>query len=470
MNIASSYIRHPHISMHYVASLLLILFFINRSYAQNFAGIRTSNKVGFVKQLVNPAFKADMPDKWSVHIFSFQGNLAGSNASLNWSSLPRLTTETLKEKWVSSSKNTFVFASAEMLGPAVMWRTPKIGVLSFSTRSRLYVNGYNLDGRIIADIDDHGVEMVSHPYTVGPKLFMRANNTMLNELVLGWADKIWEKGAHQLRGGVNVKYISGVSNASLAIEEFNGTVRYNKQLPDSYLTDASGVLSTRTAGKSLNHIGLFDLFKMRKGGLGADIGFSYEFHSREEKKTYLLKFALALNDIGAVAFQPDSKYSINYDVSIPANKQFYFHEGLSGSEFNKAASVFDKYPAYFKETAVATTSYRIGLPTTLNWSVDYNLDKGFFVNFEAQENLRKIGSPAAIYTYSFYALTPRYENDRVGVFLPLSYNPLSKMQAGLALRFGPVFIGSGSLFTALGKSKQLDGFFGVSFSKKATKP
>jgi hypothetical protein len=54
------------------------------------------------------------------------------------------------------------------------------------------------------------------------------------------------------------------------------------------------------------------------------------------------------------------------------------------------------------------------------------------------------------------------ETRHLGVYLPLSYNTLSKFNAGLALRAGPVFLGSGSILGALlGHSKDASVFIGV---------
>jgi hypothetical protein len=46
--------------------------------------------------------------------------------------------------------------------------------------------------------------------------------------------------------------------------------------------------------------------------------------------------------------------------------------------------------------------------------------------------------------------------------MPSNNNSLTRMNAGVPLRFGPLFIGSGSvLMAALGASKQADVYFGL---------
>jgi hypothetical protein len=46
----------------------------------------------------------------------------------------------------------------------------------------------------------------------------------------------------------------------------------------------------------------------------------------------------------------------------------------------------------------------------------------------------------------------------------VSYSQLSKLNAGASFRVGPLYVGSGSVLSALlGSSHQLDGFVGVRF-------
>ena len=52
----------------------------------------------------------------------------------------------------------------------------------------------------------------------------------------------------------------------------------------------------------------------------------------------------------------------------------------------------------------------------------------------------------------------------MGIYLPVNYNELTSFNAGLSVRLGPLFVGSGSLLTAmLGESKQADFHFGLRF-------
>ncbi|MEJ7914381.1 MAG: hypothetical protein WKF70_14585, partial [Chitinophagaceae bacterium] len=65
---------------------------------------------------------------------------------------------------------------------------------------------------------------------------------------------------------------------------------------------------------------------------------------------------------------------------------------------------------------------------------------------------------------SSFTLTPRYEGKAFGVYLPINHNSLTQFNAGLSLRAGPLFLGSGSILSAvLGDSKQADFHIGLRF-------
>src|SRR5690606_1169318 len=64
--------------------------------------------------------------------------------------------------------------------------------------------------------------------------------------------------------------------------------------------------------------------------------------------------------------------------------------------------------------------------------------------------------------YNGFTATPRFEGRAFGIYVPINYNDLTKLNAGVSLRMGPLFVGSGSVLTALmGESKQADFHIGI---------
>jgi hypothetical protein len=152
-------------------------------------------------------------------------------------------------------------------------------------------------------------------------------------------------------------------------------------------------------------------------------------------------------------------------MSVTGSQRFYLSK-LNGVPLNDYRATLDQFPQYFAADGSASQSkYSVSLPATLQMDVDYHVQNKFYINAASQIALNS-------QFRSVFAVTPRYEGRKYGFFLPLSYNSLTKMNAGFSLRAGPVYLGSGSVLSALvSDSRQADVFIGfrVSNLSKAKK-
>jgi hypothetical protein len=119
-------------------------------------------------------------------------------------------------------------------------------------------------------------------------------------------------------------------------------------------------------------------------------------------------------------------------------------------------------PQYFTPTDNGTAKYSVSLPTRIQVNLDWHIYRGFYVNGSAQVELNPAPKAYSPVYYNTYSLTPRWESKAFGVYLPISYVTLTKGEAGLALRLGPLFVGSGGLLSAaFGHTKELNAFVGI---------
>ena len=119
-------------------------------------------------------------------------------------------------------------------------------------------------------------------------------------------------------------------------------------------------------------------------------------------------------------------------------------------------------PALFTPIIVGVNGkYAASLPTVLQADFDYHLNRGFYINAVGQFNMVAKNSIYSSNQYNSFTVTPRFESKVFGIFVPLNYSELTSFNAGLSLRAGPLFIGSGSIITALAKSKQADVHVGL---------
>ena len=103
----------------------------------------------------------------------------------------------------------------------------------------------------------------------------------------------------------------------------------------------------------------------------------------------------------------------------------------------------------FGDVSGNSEDFYVNLPTQFTLMVDYHLVKSSYANFSGYFALyglnRRVGTTA---NYHTYVLTPRYEKLKFGVQLPLSYNGIAGFNAGVGLRWGPVYLGSSNLLKA----------------------
>jgi hypothetical protein len=281
---------------------------------------------------------------------------------------------------------------------------------------------------------------------------------------------LFSEGHHLLKGGLTLKYLSGAGNGYVNINNFKGKLDADILAQDAYLSNTTGHIGVGFGGINISDFKADDLTKKHGSGLGADLGFVYEFRpdditSGKQAAGYKLKFGVSLLDIGRIKYKKDMQRSGDYDINITGNKRFYMNQ-LTGVNIDDYNAFLSARPQFFTPAASnSNTSYSVSLPTTLQIDADYHVEKGLYISLASQvalsNNKTKVFNNQ---TYSGVTLTPRFETRVFGFYLPLNYNSLSKFNAGASFRLGPVFVGSGSVVSALiGKSKQLDFHFGVRF-------
>lgn len=97
----------------------------------------------------------------------------------------------------------------------------------------------------------------------------------------------------------------------------------------------------------------------------------------------------------------------------------------------------------------AETGIKASLPTALHIDADWAFNKNFFLNagtdfsFISRRNIK--GNSIA----NTFSLTPRYESRLLSVYSPIRVVEWQGTLWGLGLRVGPLYVGSGSLFTTL---------------------
>jgi outer membrane protein OmpA-like peptidoglycan-associated protein len=454
--------------------LLLTVQVAGFSQQSSFPGFRSGNFTGVNGVFFNPASIVDSRYRWDFNLFSFNAGVGNNNAAYKLSSFKDISGDDLKNKLLSGSGRVNASGNIDILGPSVMFNASPKNSFALTTRLRTIVTVKELDGPLARGIIDAS-DGINLPYTINSTKPSIVNVNGWSEYGVSYATILSDKGNHFLKAGVTLKYLAGVGNTYVGIDNFSTTIA-NDPILGNYLNQGTtGSVSMGVGGFNITDIEANQFFKFNGSGFGGDIGFQYEWrpgtedNTRKDLNKYKLKFGIALLDVGAIKYTRDQNKSGSYNVNVATGDRLYLNQ-FDNKNLNEYKGIFDSpqnNPRYFTTSpGEKSATYKVNLPTTLQITSDLHLHRGFYVALGGQVSFRnqKSSSLTDPSLYSGITLTPRYEGKIFGVYLPVNYNSLSEFNAGLSLRAGPLFLGSGSIISALvGKTKQADVHVGLRF-------
>lgn len=431
--------------------------------AQDYAGYRTSNYAGVNAVYSNPAFIADSRYRIDINVVGLNASVANSQAKFRLSDLGQtFNSDSIKNQLFGTKPGQAnALVNLTVNGPAVLFHTPGKITWAVTTRARVVGNVTQLDGKLVDKVINDLNNDPNLPYTIGSTSNQVVNVSGWSEWGLSAAREVYHIGHHYLKAGATLKYLAGTGNAHLGINNFNGTIDADILLQQAYLHSASGRVDLGFSGVNFSDFQAKDLTKFNGSGFGADLGLTYEWRPLGEDHPYKLRVGAAVTDIGHIKYDRDMQRSGAYDIAIAANQRYYLND-LAGVKLDEYNAQLAKSPQFFKAIGATSTSYTVHLPTMLQLDADLHVIAGLAVNLASQIAFNKNETkPYNSTYYSNVTLTPRFDRRQWGAFLPINYNDLSHFNVGAAFRAGPLYIGSGSVLSALmSDSKQLDVYLG----------
>jgi Family of unknown function (DUF5723) len=457
------------VTMKRIFTFLLLLCCATYSSAQELTGFRTSNYAGVNSVFSNPANIADSRYRWDVNLFA--GNVGVSNNQLKYKLSDigsSFKEDTIKSQLFGLRKGlTSALVNAGVMLPSAMFNVGKF-TFAVTSRVRVVANVTDLDGKLTDKIINDLSSNINLPYDIASNSNMRVAVNAWAEYGVSVAREVVVTGPHYLKAGVSLKYLSGAGNGTINIDRLHAIMNVDEGRQDAYLTNASGKVGMNFAGFNVSDFDISDATRFTGHGIGAELGAVYEYRPESESKgvnKYKFRLGVSLMDIGKIRYERDVARSGTFSIDIPAGQRFSL-KNLAGVKLDNYKSELSKYSQYFTLAADNnSSSYAVSLPATLQLNGDYHIHDAFYVNMEVQLSLTSgKNKPYNAQYYSGFCITPRYDGKVFGFFLPVSYNELSKLNAGASFRAGPLFVGSNSVLSALlGSSHQLDGFVGVRF-------
>lgn len=450
------------------------------SPAQNFMGFATSPYGGTNRLYLNPALAADSPHQLDINVVSANAhadnnyvryrapysllNLLAGNVPVNYRGAGgQLLFETDYTAEVLDGRPKSGTVWGEVRGPAIQWKVGqnKRSTLGFSTRLRASAQVQGASQDLLSAIRSslNSKALYSIPSQNNQ---LSANTNTYSELGFTYAGTLWDDGEGQkLLVGATLKYLVGYtsghlinrglsyqltsdpdepSDVSLLVDKIDADLGYTTYLQNRKLTPRT-LLSSSAPGR----------------GVGVDIGVTYVSQPDPDGPT--LRIGAALTDLGGIRYKGEA-----YDVT-QEGAQF------SPADFNNikgTESVADLLRQKFGlDPANSRSSFRSGLPTSLNLSGEYQLASGFGLALVWLQDMRSLKA-RAMHQPTLVSVTPRYERGLFALALPITYLNHSLM-AGVSVKLGPIWLGSDNVLGLIGNRsnginpKGVDVYAGLAF-------
>lgn len=401
------------------------------------------------------------PNPWDVQLFSEDISVFNDHAYISQQrllGLPNATIETANPKkgiLGTSQANVLdfynkdfstAFVSSEVMGP------------SFSIKTRINEKAFNIGlfTRLRTQVSvvafDNYLRFQNQNIDRPAEYFLKPINTSFmnwGEVGLNVSTQIFEQSDYKWHIGFNLKYEAGFDAYNL--QNLDDLKLINKVDVDGkskvsaeeYNIQASYATNYNFQQKKYN-------FKQQGKGFGIDFGLSF-INQNDDEEAYDFIMSLNLLDVGYVNFDgANHRFIGNKIIDLEQNPAFENKKFDDPEEFLRTLSqeVYGN-----PNTSKVSTGFRIGLPTSLHFSMSKNISKNKYVSLNwiqrtpiFENTLQRINAITASYSV---------QKNAIGYGFSTSLYEYRNLQFGAYLRLGPLILGSDNLFPMFFKHKQL---------------
>ncbi|MBD2753833.1 hypothetical protein IC230_13085 [Spirosoma sp. BT704] len=232
-------------------------------------------------------------------------------------------------------------------------------------------------------------------------------------------------------------------SAVLELNQFDATLGYTTFLENRSITPRT-LFSPDSPGR----------------GFGFDIGMTYI--NQYDTDSPALRLGVALTDIGGLTYKGEQ---YNY-ADISQNPVRF-----TNADFNRITGSLDVLQSIQDKLSTGRnpdkTTFRSGLPTSLNLTADYQLPSGFGINVTYFQDVRS-QQALAVHQPTMLAVVPRYDARWLSLAVPIAYLNHG-LTAGASVRVGPAWLGTENFLGLIGNTsigirpRGLDIYAGVAF-------
>ncbi|MCO6149277.1 hypothetical protein [Flavobacterium sp. NRK1] len=447
-------------------SLLLVLtLFSSGLYAQeHFAGINTSRRTGIINATVNPAELTNLKNKYEVNIFNFSANV--SNNKMTFGDLVG-GSDDFEDMIFSGNEPVNMKADIEILGPAFAYKIDK-WAFAITTSAKIKADIHDVDtglGRALTT-DTDILDIAGSYITAGSN--QRVSGTSWGEVGFSAARDIFENDTHKFSGGITFKLIFPGSYANMAADQFNGDIALGTgaNTGDVVLKNANADINVAYSGSladGFTDAGNFtDFFAGGLNGFSTDFGFNYRWKDPNNDEGYKVNAGLSVRNLGSMTFKDNNNVSKNYRLETTGAQEFNLSQFEGVDDLKEVEAILQSDPnIQFVDTK---SDFKVKQSAVLSTYADFKVYNNWYVTGFLQQRLSDESKNDQLIAQNIFTVTPRYSGEWFEAYAPISSNEISGFTAGLGVRLGGFYIGSGSILSAaLGNTNQADAYLGFRF-------
>jgi hypothetical protein len=447
--------------MKFSLTILMAIGFVVVYGQNNYVGLSTSQSAGVMSLTLNPAELAKMKSKVDINLFSSDFQISNNALNLTPSSIGSFSDD-FDSLIRSESVNPVDFrVGIDIMGPSIAVSIlPKLSV-ALHSRARVGIVAQNIDVAFANGILNNSINNgFSSSYSIN-------NSNLISTAVAGWAEigvsgayEVYRSKKHSLSAGAGFKLLLPGFYANTYLKNLNVNL-YENSTGDVYIQNSTANVGVVYSGSNDPLNGVWGNMIGGINGLGLDIGGSYSYMDSSTDK-YIFKIGASVTDIGTLAYPFESKNMRLYNMNTEgAPGGIVYLKDIKGKDLDDAIEKIEATGAV--TTLPKDTNMKISLPTAFNLYGDARIWKFIYCGFQYRARMNNANDPNAIRIDNYLSIIPRVYTKLFEAYIPLSFGEIQGTTVGAGFRFGPFFLGSNSILSAVTSSqnKAIDFNFGL---------
>ncbi len=359
------------------------------------------------------------------------------------------------------------FAQVKILGPSVMF-SKNDKAFGLSTAVRNIASGHDVPYEL-AKFGAEGFDYIPlHRINFIDNKPFRAGALSFVEIAGTYAQVIYKQNRDHLTAGITVKGLFGMGGAYWYVDNIDYMLPNGDTL---IVYNANGKAGVSIPIDYRNNDVLFPNPLFSGSGVGFDLGITYQekllghtnkrYTACEQPfEDYYYKIGFSLIDFGYVKFKKNTK-----QIELKDASGIWYD--FTNQDIGTVDTLFMAVSGTFGPDSTALINndeFKVFLPSAASIQFDYRINPRLYINaslvYALHNNIYTLNRPVTL------SVTPRLENDRFELALPVTLYNYTSPRIGLAARFSNFVIGTDKLGGLFGFSNftGLDLYFMVKLS------